>query len=248
MRQHSLFIAALLFHFAAGAQAASYVSDRLSAPLRGLAEPDGPIVKQVIAGAPLTVIEREGQMLKVKTEDGAIGYIDSALVSAEKPLQVLYIELSDKYNRAQEQLKSAQSGGGKSDDKIVSDLRAELKSALDRLTDTEKAMQTSATQLAGAQTRIGTLETENADLKRRIAAPNAGAAGGSSAASAADAAARGGEFFPAGTLPASALGKSTFSAGWLIGAAVLALAVGLALGALTFDFYVRQRHGGFRTY
>jgi SH3 domain protein len=245
MRHHSLVIAALLFHFAAGAQAASYVTDRLSAPLRGLPDPDGPIVKQVIAGAPLTVLEREGQMIKVKTEDGAIGWIDAGQVSSEKPLQVLYIELSDKHNRAQEQLKAAQSGGDKGDDKIVSELRAELKSALDRLTDTEKTTQTGAAQLASAQTRIATLESENADLKRRIAAPESAPA---QTASAGDAAAGRGEFFPAGTMPAPSFTKSAVSMGWLIGAAVLALTVGLALGALTFDFYVRQRHGGFRTY
>ncbi len=246
MRHHFTFIAALVLTFSAGAHAASYVTDRLSAPLRGIPEADGPIVKQVIAGAPLTVIERQGQMIKVKSEDGSEGWIDANQVSTEKPLQLMYIELSDKFNRAQEQLKSAQSSGGKDDNKMVADLRSELKSALDRLNDAEKLAQTTSSQLNTAQSRVSTLEGENADLKRRVAAaPNVSPASNSIASS--DSAASRGEFFPAGTMPANS-NKSSYSMGWIVGASVLALALGLAVGALTFDYYVRQRHGGFRTY
>ncbi len=246
MRQFSLLLAVTLLHVSTASFAASYVSDRLSAPLRGLGEPEAPIVKQVIAGAPLTIVERSGQMIKVKTEDGAVGWMDAAHISSDKPLQVLYVELSDKNNRLQEQMKAlqAQPGGGK-DDKMIGELRSELKSALDRLTDSERAAQTGAAQLASAQSRVAALEAENADLKRRASASPASPA--STATNDPTASSRG-EFFPAGTMPAPGTGKTNVSTGWLIGSIVLSLTLGLAIGALVFDFYVRQRHGGFRTY
>lgn len=241
MRHYTLLIAALLLQVSTATYAASYVTDRLSAPLRGTAAPDSAVVKQIIAGAPVTIIERDGQMIKVKTEDGSVGWMEATHISSEKPLQVLYVELSDKNNRSQEQIKAlqAQSGGGKDDNKMVAELRSELKSALDRLTDAERAAQTSASQLNAAQSRLSAVESENADLKRRVLTSGGGLN---------DPSAKNSDFFPAGTIPASATGKSSVTSGWLIGSIVLSLAVGLAIGALIFDFYVRQRHGGFRTY
>lgn len=250
MSLRALFILALAVLAPLHAQAASYVSDRLTAPLRGLNATDGPVVKQIIAGAPVTVLERDSPLYKVKTEDGSVGYLDPAQISGEKPLQVLYIEMTDRYNKVQDQLRSAQAQGNNSsgrDDKTLADLRSELKSALDRLTDTERAAQVSTAQLSAAQAKNASLEVELSEVKRQLGQAQANLGSGGKSNGSNDSGGKG-EFFPDGTMPASAIGRTGYSTAWMITAAILALVLGAGLGGFTVDYYIRQRHGGFRTY
>jgi hypothetical protein len=234
MRNRWVVCAALTALLTPQVYAASYVTDRLSAPLYGANADDAPVVKQVVAGAPLTVLERSGTMFKVRTEDGSVGWMSAALIIDEKPLQTLFIELSDRHNKAQEQIRTLQTQGVTGDSgKIVVELRGELKAALDRLADSERNGQDKSNQLTAAQTRIGALEKELAGIKGAV---SAAATGGRD------------NYYPTGTAPQTSWFKTVVPMPWLVGGLILSLALGVGTGLWSMDRYVRKRHGGFRVY
>lgn len=82
-----LTVASLLFAFAAQGETL-YVTDRIILGLHQQASETSPVVATVPSGAPLEVIQRGDDFLRVRTADGTEGWVSSAYVKAEKPATV----------------------------------------------------------------------------------------------------------------------------------------------------------------
>ncbi len=155
----------------------TYISDRLSVPLHGANEPDAPIVKQVLGGALVKVLSREGALLKIRTEDGSVGWVEQELVTTDTPIHLQYLDLTDRFAKAQEVIKSLQDPSSAAspasspgdESKIVTELRAEIKNTLEHAVELEKHIRNNSAQVVEAVGRARALEEENTSLKDRLA-------------------------------------------------------------------------------
>ncbi|MBI3775571.1 MAG: hypothetical protein HY273_08455 [Gammaproteobacteria bacterium] len=213
---------------------ATYISDRLSVALHGANAPDAPIVKQVLGGAPIKILSREGALLKIRTEDGSVGWVEHELVTTDTPIHLQYLELTDRFAKAQETIKSLQDTSGISpaagtgnESKIVTELRAEIKNTLEHAVALEKHIRDNSSQVLEAIARVRALEEENATLRNEVAAKPAAAL----TTATRDA----GNFFPAGTAPVTP--KFSVSLPWF----VASLSVVLALGGGATWFIMNRR-------
>jgi len=221
----------------------TYISDRLSVALHGANAPDAPVVKQILAGAPVKVLSHEGALLKIRTEDGSVGWVEPGLVTTDTPTHVLYLELSDRFAKAQETIKSLQDNTGvtatpatRDENKIIADLRAEIKNTLEHAVELEKHIRDNSTQVFEATKRARALEEENTTLKDQLATKPAVVA----------AAPRDpGNFFPAGTA-APVAQKFSVNLPWFLASLSLALVLSGVLVWFILDRRARKNHGGFR--
>jgi uncharacterized protein YgiM (DUF1202 family) len=55
--------------------------------------PDSPIIQVVPTGAPIEVVERNGDFVQVRTADGVTGWVDASYVMDEKPAHLVLAEL-----------------------------------------------------------------------------------------------------------------------------------------------------------
>lgn len=232
----------LSFPLATAAATSMYVTDRVPVGLLGANDAAAPVVKQLFSGAPLQVLERDGELFKVRSEDGSVGWIDPSLLSNEKSLQLLYAETRDQLNKTQKELKALQDKGAapavasRDDSKLLADLRAELKGAHERSAELERVAQANALQLSDTTAKVAALESENMTLKSQ--------AGGTAATSGIQT--NPVEVAPAGV--ASANNRTSITLPWFIASSFLVLLLGGAIGAYAIDWYIRKRHGGFRIY
>lgn len=239
-------INALLLFFPLAVTAATpvlYVIDRVPVGLHGANDAAAPVVKQITSGSPVQVMEREGALFKIRSEDGSVGWIDPNLLSNEKPLQLVYVELRDRLTKTQEELKALQDKGAapaaapRDESKVVADLRAELKGSHERVVELERVAHENSTHLNEATARVTALESENATIKNQ--------AGGSSGMETAST--ESGELMTPGTASTNNK-KNAISLPWFIASSLLVLLLGGAIGAYAVDWYIRKRHGGFRIY
>lgn len=220
-----------------------YVSDRVPVNLHGANDATAPVVKQIVSGAPVQVLERDGALFKVRAEDGGVGWIDPSLLSNEKPLQLLYAELRDRYNNLREELKTspdkntAPVATPRDENKLIADLRAELKGSNERVAELERVAHENITHLNDATARATALENENAALKNRTGDTPTAQSNPTD----------GGELTPPGTL-ATNNKKNSIALPWFLASSFLVLLLGGAIGAYAVDWYIRKRHGGFRIY
>lgn len=214
----------------------TYVSDRLSVSLRGANEPDAPVVKQILGGAPVKVLARDGALLKIRTEDGSVGWLEPELVTTEKPLHVLYLESTENLAKAQETIKALQNplttstapAPARDESKIIAELRAEIKNTLEHAVALEKHIRENSTQAYEGSGRARALEAEIAALKAELEArPNTTAVTRET-----------GNFFPKGTTPGTP--KFSVSLPWFVASLVLMLTFGSALGWLVMAKRVRK--------
>jgi len=220
----------------------TYISERLSVSLHGANAPDAPIVKQVLAGAPVKVLSREGALLKIRTEDGSVGWLEPGLVTTDTPAHVLYQELSDRFAKAQESVKSLQDKPAtttppttRDESKIVAELRAEIKNTLEHAVELEKHIRDNSSQVFEAIGRVRELEAENSALKGQL---------GTKPAAAVAAPREAGNFFPAGTAPVAP--KLSVSLPWFLAGLSLMLLLGGSIGWFVMDRRLRKKLGGFR--
>ena len=212
----------------------TYISDRLSVSLRGADAPDAPVVKQIIGGAPVKVLARDGALLKIRTEDGSVGWVEPDLVTTDKPLHVLYLESTDNLSKAQETIKALQNPivtstpSSPDESKIVADLRAEIKNTLEHAVALEKHIRENSTQAYDGTGRVRALEAENAVLKSELEAKS----------NVTTLARETGNFFPKGTTPATP--KFSVNLTWFVASLILMLVFGSALGWLVMAKRVRK--------
>ena len=216
----------------------TYISDRVSIPLRGANEPDAPVVKQIIGGAPVKVLSREGPLLKIRTEDGSVGWVEPELVTTDTPMNILYQESNGNLTKAQETINALQdtlaatavSSSPGDEKKIVTDLRAEIKNTLDHVVELEKHIRGNSSQAYEAAGRVRVLEAENAALKNQLTTQPALVA-----------VAQETKNFP---LPSSTPSKATFSIGlpWFLASLGLVLILGGLLGRAFMSRRLHRSH------
>lgn len=210
----------------------TYISDRLSVPLHGANAIDAPVVKQVIGGLPIKVLSRDGALVKIRTDDGSVGWVEPEFVTTDTPMHVLYLDVTERFAKAQETLKSLEQHPGTSvaprdESKIVSDLRAEVKNTLEHAVELEKHIRDirdNGKQSYESTIRLRELEVENAGLRAQLEAkPNVTPAPREA-----------GNFFPSGTLPMA----PSFSARLM---SFMGLGLGLILGVIAGWWMMSRR-------
>lgn len=219
-----------------------YVTDRVPVNLHGANDASAPVVKQITSGTPVQIQEREGALFKVRTEDGSVGWIEPTLLSNEKPLQLLYVELREQLSKSQDEIKTLRdkvpaAATARDESKVVADLRAELKGSNERVAELERVAHENTTHMNEATARVTALETENLALKN---------SGGS--ASEGNVANADGSEITASNAASANNRKSAISLPWFFASSFLVLLLGGAIGAYAVDWYIRKRHGGFRIY
>jgi len=199
-----------------------YVTDQLVLGLHETPDPESAIVKLVPSGTPLEVLEREGELAQVRTDDGVIGWVDTEYVIEERPAHLALLELE------------AQNA----------DLRAELelaRSERERLQEELAAGggEGASNPPAGADAlrQIEQLAAENQRLREALAQAEAQAA-----AAPVELAAERHNPVPVGGFVAVLLRLSLWH--YVLIGALMLLAFGL--GGYLVDWNVRRRHGGFR--
>ena len=219
----------------------TYITDRLSISLHGANATDAPVVKQVISGAPIKVLSRDGALLKIRTEDGSVGWVERDLVTTETPTHLLYLEVADRLTKAQETIKTLQdkSGGTSSsapqdESKIVSDLRAEIKNTLEHAVELEKHFRSNSKPMSEPSGRIRELEEENSALREQLATKSVTAAAARDVTN----------FPPSVTTPAAR--KFSVSLPWFVISLTLALLLAGTISWVVVSRRLRKLHGGFR--
>ena len=220
----------------------TYISDRLSVALHSANAPDAPIIKQVIGGVPVKVLSRDGALLKIRTEDGSVGWVERELVTTDTPIHVLYLELSDRFTKAQETIKSLQNNPAttsaatpQNESKIVSDLRAEIKNTLEHAVELEKHIRDNSKQTYDSTGRVRELEAENAALKAEATKSTAVAAPRETSKTA--------NLFPTGTTPGAP--KFSVSLPWFLASLGLVLVLGIVFSWLVMGKRLRKRLADF---
>jgi SH3 domain protein len=211
----------------------TYISDRLTVSLHGANAADAPIVKQILGGAPVKVLSHDGALLKIRTEDGSVGWIESALVTTDTPTHVLYLELSERYSKVQQD-KPGATATNRDESKIVTDLRAEIKTALEFAVELERHIRNTSTQTYEAIGRIRVLEAENSALKDELAVKSSASSATTAVATPRDA----GNALPAGTAPV--VKKFAVTLPWFIGSLVLVLMLGGVISWIVMRRRIRK--------
>ena len=98
-------ICCLLITFFSGQSLAEtrYVTDLLRLNLHEQPQSQGEIIKTVISGDPLVILERQPGYSKVRTADGVIGWTKSAYLVDEKPPRLIVAQLEKKVAQLKKQ-------------------------------------------------------------------------------------------------------------------------------------------------
>lgn len=139
-RQISNLLLGLLLIFAGTAAAeVVYVHDYLRLGVRATPDPAESSIAVVATGDALTVLAREGDYIKIRTEEGVEGWVSKNYVSDEAPARLLLEQLRGEYEKKEAQ-------------------RMELSQALAEITGSRDVM----------EKRITELMAENSSLQQEI--------------------------------------------------------------------------------
>ena len=229
-----------------------YVADRFEIGVHDDTNIDSAIVAVIPSGTPLTVIDRDGEFMKVSTPDGVRGWVDTRYVVSDKPSVAL---LEEHVAKLRETVRS------------LGDARAEVEVIRQRVSELQRDATTAARNSPGitksvavatneAASKLEDAERElenqvevNQQLKIRIA--DLQAIQIASAKSAAESALtekvaaekeQGGNSIWHG--PVSNEARTWTQWQWLLFGSILLLA--FAAGGYAVDWESRRRHGGFR--
>lgn len=148
LRQIVVLIAALCLSLTALGQAQTvYVTDKVLLGVYREKAQDSELLKMLPTGSPLEILERDGNVAKVRSPDGIEGWVDAAYLINDKPSQLVALELADKNKQATEELEA-------------------VRAQLDELKKSLEASE--AKQPDGAALKA--LRAENAKLTEQIAA------------------------------------------------------------------------------
>lgn len=236
----------------AGAAQTAYVIDKLLVGVHEEKSLDSEIVKVLPTGTELEVLERDGELARVRDPSGDTGWVDAAYLMNERPAALLVEELSEKNRTLENELHAARARiaaledaagtnrGGQGAGGAALDELAELqrKLASERLRSAElqaklSAQQEAASRQASAGAALERLQRENAELRTQVEALLAGEPGNPHAAAGAWREIRG-------------LGYRLLHSQTLTIVLLLALAAAFGAGLYCMDAIQRRRHGGFR--
>jgi SH3 domain protein len=234
-----------------------YVADRFEIGVHDDTNIDSAIVAVIPSGTPLTVIDRDGEFVKVSTPDGVRGWVDTRYVVSDKPSIALLEERDAKLQDALLSLRAAR-GEVEVFRQRVTELQRDATTAARNSPDITKsvslAANENASRLKDAERELENLAKVNRQLKIRIAdlqaiqiasAKSAAESTLTEKAAAEETAAEkqeGGESIWHG--PVSDEARTWTPWQWLLFGSILLLA--FAAGGYTMDWESRRRHGGFR--
>ena len=142
-----LAIVAFCLPFSVIAADTVYVNDMLRVGVRTDPASNEAPIAVVTTGTALSVLERQGNYLKVRTEDGTEGWVNSVYTSEQKPARMRLAQLQKAYAQNQEQLQSLQA-------KLSAD-ETRVKQLQQALTDAHQEKQQLKGQLGQLKSRLG---------------------------------------------------------------------------------------------
>jgi len=214
-----------------------YVADRLELGLHESPQVTSPILVLLPTGSALEVLERAGDMTRVRTDDGVSGWIDERFVTAREPERARVEVLETELAGAQAALADAQA-------KLVAaeaaaNERGHTESSVSEAvpSDALREMQRLAEENQRMKQQLAELEAMQRMALEQAATPHA-------AASAAPANPTATRPTPPPDSPPWHHWQSWTSWNLLLAASVLLLA--FSAGGWLVDWGVRRRHGGYR--
>ena len=204
-----------------------YVIDHLAVGVHEEKVLNSAIVKVLPTGTALEVLERDDELVKVRTEEGVEGWVDKTYVMQDKPSQLALLELEAKHFDALNELEVA---------------KAEIESLTITVNSLESAGQlqdTTEEATSDALREMQRLAEENQTLKQDLEAAKSLAA---TAQTIQEVIVTPASKETYGVPLDDRLGLSRWH--WVMVLALMVLAFGS--GGYLVDWSVRRRHGGFR--
>lgn len=247
-------IAAALLVANARAAETAYVIDKLLVGVHEEKSLDSEIVKVLPTGTELEVLERDGELARIRDPAGDTGWVDAAYLMTERPAALLVEELVERNQTLESELRAAReriatmetqskTGAGDGGEHAAGGAQGELaelqrKLASERLRSAElqaklSALQETASRQANAGAALEQLQRENGELRARVEALLAGEPGDPHVAAGAWREIRG-------------FGYRLLHSQTLTLVLLLALATAFGAGVYCMDVIQRRRHGGFR--
>lgn len=154
-RQIGCLLAGLIFAFAGSATAETvYVHDYLRLGVRTNPNSSESPIAVVTTGDALSVLEKEGGYIRVRTEQGDEGWVSKAYVSTEKPARLQLDQLKQEYARNEAETK---------------ELRQELAGSVEHAETVEKQLAEMMAENASLHDQVGRFYSSSAQLKRKYA-------------------------------------------------------------------------------
>ncbi len=154
-RQIRYLLLGLIFAVAGTAAAETvYVHDYLRLGVRSNPNSSESPIAVVTTGDALTVLERSGGYIKVRTKDGAEGWVSKAYVSTEQPARLQLEQLKKEYARNEAE---------------ANDLRKELTAGIERSEVMEQQINELMAENASLHQQVSRFYSDTARLKREYA-------------------------------------------------------------------------------
>ena len=107
MKKRLILLLFCLTGFNLSVSQAAYITDKLVAGLYEKAEVSDKPIKALNSGTPLEVVSRKDDFVKVRTSDGAIGWVEASYLTDEKPARSMLLDIQSKVSILQKQLEQA---------------------------------------------------------------------------------------------------------------------------------------------
>lgn len=131
-----------------------YVHDYLRLGVRSNPNSSESPIAVVTTGDALTVLEREGNYIRIRTKEGEEGWVSKAYVSTEKPARLQLEQLQQEYARNETETK---------------DLRQQLAGSLEHAEAVEKQLADMMAENASLHEKVSRYYSSTAQLKRKYA-------------------------------------------------------------------------------
>ena len=222
-----------------------YVTDKVLLPVTETADPASRLLKQIPTGTSLEVLQRDGEQAQVRIGDDLVGWVKSKYLVSDPPAQILLLNLVDKHNQVNDELKSVRGRMAtleadlQKKNAALSDAEAKI-NQLANDKDAAKGQASTQTQscpdapkvevpanMSDSWEKIKVLTEENklltGQVKNALLVLNGGSLGD-----------RVGQGFTA------------YMPLWFVLSLIIVSAIGFASGIFWLDYKHRQKHGGFR--
>lgn len=163
--------------------AESYITDSIRVGVFSGPELQGQAVTRLTSGAPVEVLERQGDVRRIKTENGDVGWLRATFLTSRPPMIKQLAQAKKEITQLENDLEAAQSinsglaGKEAEAKKSIKWMRAEMNKARKKVKALEaklKEEQSKESQAdektADVLSEIGQLKSEKADLESRLAA------------------------------------------------------------------------------
>ena len=224
-----------------------YVSDRFEIGVHDDINVDSVILAVIPSGTPLTVIARNGDVVRVSTPDGTTGWVDARYIVSERPGVALRDGQDDELRQVMRSLGDARAEAEVLRQRIA-ELRRDAATAAHDSPDIAKpislARNEDSAKLKEAQRTLEKLQEENRELKSRLSDLQASRGAPEKLAADAEAKKQPGPLENMLRGPVSNEAQTWTPWQWLLFGSILLLS--FAAGGYMVDWDLRRRHGGFR--